>query len=163
MLEEDAGHPLNATLARENTIQAFVKRLLPPTRRVRQEPTSVSMSTLNPEAPSYVLNPTTNALCSTKVKSVLLQTARALIYNPQAPGSRMELRILLDVGSQRSYMTERARRMLNIAPDGEQQLSVAAFGSARGTPKVCPIVNAGILLKRYPSITDSLCPSLLFR
>ena len=114
------------------------------------------MSTLNPEAPPYVLNPTMNALCSAKVKSVLLQTARALVYNPQVPDSRMELRILLDGGSQRSYMTERARRMLNIAPDGEQQLSIAVFGSARGTPKVCPIVNTGILLKGHPSITVSL-------
>ena len=41
-------------------------------------------------------------------------------------------------------------------PGGEQQLSIAAFGSTRGGPKVCPIVNVGILLKGYPNMTLSL-------
>ena len=114
------------------------------------------MSTLDPEAPPYVLNPTMNALSSTSTKSVLLQTTRALAYNPEVPDSHMELRVLLDGGSQRSYMTERARRMLQVEPEGEQQLSIAAFGSERGGPKVCPIVNVGILLKGYPSMIVSL-------
>ena len=119
------------------------------------ESTNVSISTLNPEAPPYVSNPT-SALCSASTKSVLLQTARALSYNPRKPDSRVELRILLDGGSQRSYLTERARRVLKLAPEGEQRLSIAAFGSARGGPKVCPIVNVGMLLKGYPSMTVSL-------
>ena len=114
------------------------------------------MSTLDPEAPPYVLNPTMNALSSTSTKSVLLQTARALVYNPKVPDSHMELRVLLEGESQRSYMTERARRVLQVEPEGEQQLSIAAFGSERGGPKVCPIVNVGILLKGYPSMIVSL-------
>ena len=55
------------------------------------EPTNVSISTLNPEATPYVSNPTTNVLCSTSTKSILLQTARALAYNPWVPDSRIEL------------------------------------------------------------------------
>ena len=39
------------------------------------EPTNVSTVTLNPEAPPFVLTPTTSALCSMSVRSVLLQTA----------------------------------------------------------------------------------------
>ena len=46
--------------------------------------------------------------------------------------------------------------MLKLDPEGEQQLSIAAFGSARGGPKVCPVVNVGILLKGFPSMTLSL-------
>jgi hypothetical protein len=84
-----------------------------------EEPTNVSISTLNPEAPPYVSSPTTNVLCSTSAKSVLLQTARAVAYNPRIPDSRLELRILLDGGSQRSYMTERARKVLKIDAEGE--------------------------------------------
>ena len=53
-------------------------------------------------------------------------------------------------------MTERARKVLKIDLDGEQLLLIAAFGSARGHPKVRPIVNVGILLKGYPSMTVSL-------
>ena len=64
--------------------------------------------------------------------------------------------MLLDGGSQRSYMTVRARRMLNLDPDGEQQLSIAAFGSARGGTKVCPIISVGVILKGYPSLNMSL-------
>ena len=120
------------------------------------QPTNVAISTLNPEAPPYMLNPTSNTLSSTGAKSVLLQTARAMFYNPRNPDSRVELRILFDGGSQRSYITERARRMLNVDPKGEQQLLIAAFGSARGGLKVCPIVEVGIMLKGHPSMTVSL-------
>ncbi len=118
--------------------------------------TNVSVSTLNPEAPPFISNSTTSAVCSTNVKSVLLQTAQAVTYNLQSLETRVDLRILLDSGSQRSYVTERARRKLNLAPDGKQKLSIAAFGSARGAPQVCLIVSVGILLKGYPSITMSL-------
>ena len=97
-------------------------------------------------ADPFVLTPNTSALCSMSVRSLLLQTA-----NPRNPETRLELRMLLDGGSQHSYMTERARRMLNLDPDGEQQLSIAAFGSARGGPKVCPIISVGVILKGYPS------------
>ena len=90
------------------------------------------------------------------MKSVLLQTARALTYNPRIPELHLELRILLDGGSQRSHITERARRRLKIDPRGEQQLSIAAFGSARGGPKVCSTVDVGILLKGYPGMNVSL-------
>ena len=76
-------------------------------------PTEASASALNPEAPSYVSNHT-SALCSTSANSVFLQTARARLYNLQPPGTCIELRMLLDGGSQRSYMTERARRKLHL-------------------------------------------------
>ena len=68
----------------------------------------------------------------------------------------MELRIQLDGGSQRSYMMKQARRLLKIAPEGVQQLSIVVFGFARGGPKVCPIASVGIILKGYPSMTMSL-------
>lgn len=60
-----------------------------------------------------------------------------MTYNLQIP----DMQILLDGGSQQSYMMERARRVLKIDSEGEQQLSISAFGSARGSPKACPIVN----------------------
>lgn len=64
------------------------------------ENTNVSISTLNPEATPYTLNPTTSVFCSTSMKSVFLQTARARVYNPRVPDSHVELRVLLDGGSQ---------------------------------------------------------------
>ena len=128
--------------------------------------TNTVVSTINPDA-SPLLSPTMNVLSPTGRKCVLLQTARALICNPKTPDSPVELRILLDGGSQQSYMTERARRALKVDSErarralkvdskGEQQLSIAAFGCSRGDSKVCPIVNVKILLKGCPSIDVTL-------
>ena len=78
---------------------------------------------------------------------VLLQTARANIHNPADPQHTLEVRLLLDGGSQRSYVTERVRKLLTLEPKGEHQLSIAAFGSCREKPKVCPIVNVGLMTK----------------
>ena len=69
---------------------------------------------------------------------VLLQTVRAHTYNPRSPDIRVELRMLLDGGSQRFYMTEQAAEALKLETDGEQQLSIAAFGSTRGDPRYVP-------------------------
>jgi hypothetical protein len=68
----------------------------------------------------------------------------------------MELRILLDSGSQRSYITERAQRLLQLSAEGELRLSIAAFGSAREDPKVCAIIKIGMELKGHPHLYPSL-------
>ena len=54
--------------------------------------------------------------------------------------------------------------MLNLDPDGEQQLSIATFCSARGGPNVCPIISVGVILKGYPSllfIVPTICEPLI--
>ena len=53
-------------------------------------------------------------------------------------------------------MTERARKILRLYSEGEQRLSIAAFGSNRGSPQVCPIVKVGVMFKRDPSLLMSL-------
>ena len=60
--------------------------------------------------------------------------------------------LILTQVSIRIYMTE----VLQIDPEGEKQLSIAAFGSARGSSKVCLIVSVGMILKGNPSMTMSL-------
>lgn len=87
---------------------------------------------------------------------MLLQTACAHIYNPANPQHSLEVRLLLDGGSQRSYITDRVRRLLALEPSGEHQLSIAAFGSRREKPKVCPIVNVGLVTREYSHLSLSL-------
>ena len=60
--------------------------------------------------------------------------------------------LILTQVSIRIYMTE----VLKIDLEGEKQLSIAAFGSARGSSEVCPIVSVGMILKGNPSMTMSL-------
>ena len=57
------------------------------------------------------------------MNSVLLQIARAYIYNMAAPHHFIEVRLLLDSGSQRSYLSERVMKLLQLEPTGEYQLS----------------------------------------
>jgi len=86
----------------------------------------------------------------------LLQTARSVVHNPSNPQTLIEVRLLFDSGSQKSYITERAKGLLALEPSGEQLLSIATFGSDREQTRVCPIVNVGMCLKGYPPMSLSL-------
>ena len=106
---------------------------------------------LNPEVPAYTPNPTTNTLCSTEKKAILLQTARMVVHNPSKPTLATEVCLLFDSGNQRSYLTEQAMRLLQLQPTGEQTLSIATFGTIQEQTRVCPIVSVGFCLKEYPN------------
>lgn len=112
--------------------------------------TSTPKTDLNPGATSYVPKTTTSTLCSTEKKAVLLQTACAVVHNPMKPEVVLEIRILLDSGSQRSFITDRAMKLLQLVPRGEQTLSIATFVALKEQTRVCPIVEVGVLLKGYP-------------
>ena len=86
-----------------------------------------SSTSLNPAAPS--ITSTSSNFCVGSIKAVLLQTVRAQLHNISRPERSVEVCLLLDSGSQRSYLSEGARRMLALEPIGEQQLSIATFGS----------------------------------
>ena len=113
-------------------------------------------SSQNPEATPTKLSRTTTNLCSDRVQSVFLQTAHAVLHNPANPRVSLEVRLLLDSGSQKSYISDRARDLLRLDTIEEQSLSIATFGSFRGNTKVCPIVNVGMYLRGYPSMPVSL-------
>ena len=117
---------------------------------------AASTPRLNPSAAPYAPTTTTNTLCFGQQKSVLLQTARGIVQNPQKPQSLVEIRLLLDSGSQKSYLTERAQQLLGLESSGEQLLSIATFGSRKEQTKVCPIVDVRMCLKGYPPILLSL-------
>ena len=122
----------------------------------RENPSLATPTELDPEALAYTPNPTTNTLCSTERKAVLLQTACAVVHNPSKPEFATEVRLLFDSGSQRSYLTERAMRLLQLQPTGERTLSMATFGAIQEQIRVCPIVSVGICVKGYPTVSLSL-------
>ena len=110
---------------------------------------------LDPAVPAFV--PTANSLCCDLKKTVLLQTAIVLVQNPARPEKFVELRLLLDSGSQRSYLSERAKEMLGLETIREQALSIATFGSKVEQLKVCPVVEVQLQLKGYTSMQLILC------
>ena len=119
-------------------------------------PRSLVDSNLSPTVPSFKPSPTSSNICSSHSQAVLLQTARVTIHNPDLTDTSLEVRLLFDGGSQKSYLSKRARDLLNLKSCGEQSLSIATFGSSRRTKKVCPIVNVCLTLKGYPRIELSL-------
>ena len=65
-----------------------------------------SQTPLNPDAATFTnMPPTTTALHVSANKTVFLQTAQADLCNPLTPQLTMRVRVVLDSGSQRSYIT----------------------------------------------------------
>ena len=143
MFHETVNHPPDARSATRSTtpLSAMLVRKKPPT------PHPSTKSTLNPEASPFATVPTTTAFCSDDMQTVFLQTARAIIHHPSEPHVSLEVHLILDGGSQKSYISERARNLLKLEPIGEQSLSIVTFGSSKGNTNVCPIVNVGMCLR----------------
>ena len=67
----------------------------------------------------------------------------------------MEVCLILDGGNQKSFLSERARDRFKLEPTSVQSLSVVTFSCNSGSRRVCPIVNVGMCIRSYPSM--SLC------
>ena len=78
---------------------------------------SPNVSALNPNAQDYQLASTHN-MRTYSGKHVLQQTARATAFNPNDSSKMCSVRIVMDTGSQRSYMTDRVGEMLVLFCEG---------------------------------------------
>lgn len=68
----------------------------------------------------------------------------------------MKLRMVLDNGSQRSYLTQLARDALRLQTKDKQKLAIAAFGSKRAEPQLCDLVCASVRTKEGQEINIDL-------
>ena len=120
--------------------------------RPRPEPGSGSETTptLNPEAPSYN-PPSSSTLCTHSDKHVLLQTAQVTAFNPDNPSKRRRVRIVMDTGSQQSYVVDRVRNQLALTAAGEKCMTIATFGAAQGQVQTCEYVKVGLRLRNGQS------------
>ena len=96
---------------------------------------------LNPTTPPF--EPTAN-LWTCADQTVLLQTAQAVVFNPENTGHIKRIRIVFDSGSQRSYINERLRKELLLRKRGEQSMSIATFGSRKLCNRVCEVVEVAV-------------------
>ncbi len=101
-----------------------------------------------------------NALISSG-ECVLMQTAKAEIKNPNSSSSA-EVRLLLDSGSQRTYITENLADRLNLKKMGEQEIRLATFGTE--TPKVIKTSSTEISIKlnngKYMKLSANIVPTI---
>ena len=88
---------------------------------------------------------------------MLLQTAIVPVYC--ANGSIISARILLDSASQRTFMTERLAKQLNLPSQRKETLSISTFGSHGPQSIDTYVVNFTIITKKGSSM--SLCANVL--
>lgn len=54
------------------------------------------------------------------------------------------MRLILDSGSQRSYLTERAKNLLELKRVKKQKLSIVTFGASQGSTRYSDVVRIGV-------------------
>ena len=107
-----------------------------------------SPSGLNPDAPSFT-NPSTTLYLNTS-ETLLLQTAQTMLYNPNSPQAVTGVRVILDPGSQRSYLTDRVRNVLSLKSIGRRHMSIMTFGSNKRNKQMCDIVRVSMKTREGP-------------
>lgn len=99
----------------------------------QNKPTSNPGSHSTPSAQMYVNTGT----------PILLQTAQAQVSGENSTVS-MNVRIILDGGSQRSYVSDKVKSALNLPVEKMESMVIQAFGSASENPIDCPLVKLNI-------------------
>ena len=111
--------------------------------------TSSDISTRNLPPPTSasqdVYVPTTTALIGSHMP-ILLQTAKVTVCGTSS-GSTLEVRAILDSGSQRSYTTIRVRERLQLRMVQSENMSIKSFGSTTEDQQVRDVVKMKILMK----------------
>ena len=102
----------------------------------------IKSSNLNPEAQPFTTLNSTLQPDSNQV--VLLQTIRVTVFNPSTPGLCKEVKVILDSGSQRSYITQELKRRMVLKSQGKKSMSIVTFGSTVKKQQACDIVEIGL-------------------
>ena len=98
-----------------------------------KKPDSVEVSQLDPNATPF----RSASLLTDSNGTILLQTAQATVRNR----ANALLRLIFDSGSQRSYITQRARRKLSLRALGRKELVISTFGNG-SRKQSCEVVKA---------------------
>uniref|UniRef100_A0A1X7SZU3 CCHC-type domain-containing protein n=1 Tax=Amphimedon queenslandica TaxID=400682 RepID=A0A1X7SZU3_AMPQE len=120
--------------------------------KVGQKPPTPSSSSpvqseLNPETLPFENSKTGATFYTSAGESTLLQVARVFAFNPNEHGNRMSLFVLLDSGSQCSYVTNSVCKRLGLPSLGTKSVSIVTFGSKREFCTECHVVKIGFELK----------------
>ena len=95
--------------------------------------------------------------------SILLQTAKVNIYKPGMQENRINVRLILDSGSQRSFVTTRVKNQLNLDAEGTENLMIKTFGGKAEELQTCEFLHFNIETEStYPdlSLTAFVVPTI---
>ena len=111
-------------------------------------------SELNPQARAY--RPKTSNMWTYTGRQVLLQTAQTTAFNPDCPSISTRVRVVMDTGSQMSYIADAARQQLALTAAGERSLSLMTFGATQGSDRSCEYVSVGLRLRNGKDVIVTL-------
>ena len=101
---------------------------------------------MNPAAPVFH-PPTSTALWTNIYQAILLQTAQALVFNPDDPQCSKHVHVVLDSGSQRLYVTEQLKTEVTLKSTGAQSMTIMTCRSREESPQVFEVVNVHMELR----------------
>ena len=121
---------------------------------------------INPETPVPTPGPQQQCLMAQSTSNsvvfhtdstagVCLQPARAMGYNPQQSEVKVKARIVLDRGSQRTYITNNLKNILQLPTLEKKQVSIKTFRSTVERLEVVDVVALGEELNREPDLSLS--------
>ena len=110
----------------------------------KKKPRSYEESGTTPTSPE---SSSTTSMHVNSRTPVFLQTAIAMVYNPMHPSLSMKTRLILDSGSQRSYVTHRIKDSLELEAIRSESLAIRTFGDSRERRQICDTVVIGVQTK----------------
>ena len=101
-----------------------------------------------------------NVLVSSN-ESVLMQTAQVEVVNSET-SAKTQIRLLLDSGSQRTYVSEKLADQLGLVRGEEQEIKVATFGSKAVKVIITPTTKLDIKLNnnKYMTVCANIVPDI---
>ena len=74
--------------------------------------------------------------------ALLLQTAAVILENPNTK-QQVKMKVLLDAGSQRTYISERIQKFLNLSTEAVEDVNISTFGNSQTLSKsIDPVLLA---------------------
>ena len=111
-------------------------------KQQQHEQTSESeISSDKPSRSNQSGNSGTKSLFTSTKTPILLQTAKATILPVSRNGKSGNVRVILDGGSQRSYITSRTQDLLSLPTERTETMSIKTFGSGEENLTTCDSVN----------------------
>ena len=136
--------PHNVVIVMVATIPVKCNSTKPP---IDTQHTPKRMDTTSKSLDPKTMLSSTAMTCNVGRGIVLLQTACTVAFNVNEPERRVVVHILLDSGSQCSYITHKTCNRLGLSSLGTKSMSIITFGSRQEKLKDCVVVRIGLETK----------------
>ena len=78
----------------------------------------------------------------TKSSSILRQTTNCVVSDPSnSSGERVTIRIMFDIASQRTYLTENVRKQIGWPALSKENIVINVFGNTTSNVRICDLVS----------------------